>query len=207
MDENNNKNVEKKVVEGTGTVQTKEKKPMDPKTKKILTFSIIGGVALVALIIIIILIATLAGKPNKKEAEKIVKDFLEAMNDADEEKFIKAIDTEGFIIFNEEGEKKFDKKYNDKKKYIKEYLENEDIDDLEEAEEDLASAFKSSYRYSSTEYSLNEISSTEKSSKSKKIKIIKAKLKAKGSYSTDNKTVKFYVIKVSGKYKIVGIDL
>lgn len=208
MDENNQKikkenlDVEQKVNEN------KVKKQMDPKTKKILTFSIIGGAALLALILIIVFIACFGGKPSKKESEKLVKKYLQAATDDDADKFAEIIDTEGYIIYKEEGIKKFDKKYKDKKKYLKEYYEDNDLDGLSEAEDEVAETFENKYYsyYSTYEYSLKEITSIEKLNSSKKLKVIKAKVKVDNGYSKDTKTMKFYVMKVSGKYKIVAVE-
>ncbi len=185
------------------------KKAMDPKKKKIITFSIIGGAALIVFIILIALILSMAGKPSKSKSEELVKSYLKAINDSDEDKFGDLIDTKGYIIFNEEGEKKFDRKYKEKDTYIKKYLDDKNYDDISDAEDYILSQVSSKYSYSYKEYSLKEIASVEKSSKSSKIKEIKAKVKVKSSYSTssDTKTLKLYVIKVDGKYKVVGSEL
>lgn len=196
------KNTEKKDV---------EKKSMDPKTKKIITFSIIGGVALIVLVLIIALIVGISGKPSKSKSEELVKSYLKAVQEADEDKFEKLIDAKGYIIFQEEGEKKFDKKYKDKEKYIKDYLKDKNYDDITEAKDSIISSFKSkySYYYNSKEYSLKEITSVKKSNRSKKIVEIKAKVKVKSSYSSssDTKNLKLYVLKVDGEYKVIGAEL
>lgn len=195
--------------ENNNVKQDVEKKKMEPKTKKIMTFSIIGGVALIAIIVIIALIVGLSGKPSKGKAQDLVKSYLSAVENADEDKFEKIIDTKGYIIFKEEEEKKFDTKYKNKDKYIKDYLEDRDYDDLSDAKDSILSSLKSRYSYSSKEYSLKEITSIKKSSKSKKISIIKAKVKVKSKYSStsDTKNLKLYVVKVDGQYKVVGADL
>lgn len=202
MENNNNEN---KDVEQKNA----EKKPMDPKTKKIITCSIIGGVALIVLIVIIALVAGLSGKPSKGKSEELVKSYLKAVQEADDEKFENLIDVKGYIIFKEEGEKKFDAKYKDKETYIKKYLKDKNYDDVSEAKDSISSSFKSRYSYSSKEYSLKEITSIKKSNRSKKICEIKAKVKAKSSYSSssDTKNLKLYVMKVDGKYKIIGAEL
>lgn len=201
------KNIEKKDVEKNNV----EKKSMDPKTKKIITFSIIGGVALIVLIIVIALIIGMLGKPSKSKSEELVKSYLKAVEEADGDKFEKLIDVKGYIIFQEEGEKKFDAKYKDKEKYIKKYLNDKNYDDVSEAKESIVSSFKSkySYYYSSKEYSLKEITSVKKSNRSKKISVIKAKVKVKrsSSSSSDTKNLKLYVVKVDGEYKVIGADL
>ncbi len=178
-----------------------------PKKRSPLTYTIVGGIGLIAFILILaVVIALMSGKPSKKTAEKVVKSYIEAMNDADGDKFLNTIDPEGYIIFQEEGEKKFDKNYKDKKDYIKEYLEDHDYDDMDEAKESLAATFKSTYKYTSSEYSVKQITSVAKSSRSKNIKVVKAKIKYKNSYSSDTKTMKFYLMKVKGKYKVVGME-
>lgn len=180
------------------------------KKKKIILFSVIGAVVLVLAIIIGIIIAN-AGKPSKKEAEKIVKSYISAFNDADGDKMIDIIDAEGMIIFQEEGEKKFNKKYKDKKKYVKNWIEDKDLDDIEDVEDKLKDSFESTNSSGRYEASLKEIVSVKKSEKSSKLAVIKAKIKMKTeSYysedSSETKTIKFYVLKVKGKYKIVGTD-
>lgn len=200
--------VERKVSQVQSNVKedsSTQKKAMDEKTKKIITFSAIGGGALILLIILIVVFASILGKPSKSAAEKIIKTYVQAMNDDDGEKAMSVIDTEGYIIFKEDGEKKFDKNYKNKKKYLKEYYDDNNFDDKDQAEEDLEDYFESSYKYSSYEYSLKEIVSIEKSSKSKKLYIVKAKIKEKLTSTSNTSTYKFYMMKVGGKYKIVGL--
>ena len=200
------KNIQKKESKNKG-----EKKPIDLKNKKIITFTIIGGVALIVLVIIIALIAGMVSKPSKSKSEELVKSYLKAVQDADGDKFGKLIDIKGYIIFNEEGEKKFAAKYKDKEKYIKDYLKDKNYDDISEAKDSIISSFKSkySYSYNSKEYSLKEITSIKKSNRTNKITIIKAKVKVKSSYSSssDTKNLKLYVMKVDGEYKIIGAEL
>lgn len=176
--------------------------------KKIITFSIIGGVALIALILIIVLLGAFAGKPSKSEAEKLVKNYLQAATDDEADQFADVIDTEGYIIYKEEGVKKFDKKYKDKKKYLKDYYEDHNLDGLSEAKDKVAETFENKYYtyYSSKEYTLKEITSIEKLNSSKKLKVIKAKVKVKYSSTSDTQSMKFYVMKVNGKYKIVAVE-
>lgn len=213
VNENPEENVKDEISEVNGqTVQNEqevnENKNIKPKNKKILTFSLVGGIAVVAIIIIAIIIACFAGKPSKSKSEEIIKDYLAAINDKSEDEFAKVIDTKGYIVYKEEGEKKFDKKYDDKK-YIKNYLEDNNFDELSDAESSITTTLKNKYKYSSKEYSLKEITSIKKSSKSKKIKIIKAKLKVKSSYSSSSDTanLKLYVIKVDGKYKVINAEI
>lgn len=213
VNENPEENVKDEISEVNGqTVQNEqevnENKNTKPKNKKILTFSLVGGIAVVVLIIIAIVIACFAGKPSKSKSEEIIKDYLAAINDKSEDEFAKVIDTKGYIVYKEEGEKKFDKKYDDKK-YIKNYLEDNNFDELSDAESSITTTLKNKYKYSSKEYSLKEIASIKKSSKSKKIKIIKAKLKVKSSYSSSSDTanLKLYVIKVDGKYKVINAEI
>lgn len=213
VNENPEENVKDEISEVNGqTVQNEqevnENKNTKPKNKKILTFSLVGGIAVVVLIIIAIVIACFAGKPSKSKSEEIIKDYLAAINDKSEDEFAKVIDTKGYIVYKEEGEKKFDKKYDDKK-YIKNYLEDNNFDELSDAESSITTTLKNKYKYSSKEYSLKEITSIKKSSKSKKIKIIKAKLKVKSSYSSSSDTanLKLYVIKVDGKYKVINAEI
>ncbi len=213
VNENPEENVKNEISEvNEQSVQNEqevnENKNTKPKNKKILTFSLVGGIAVVALIIIAIVIACFAGKPSKSKSEEIIKDYLAAINDKSEDEFAKVIDTKGYIVYKEEGEKKFDKKYDDKK-YIKNYLEDNNFDELSDAESSITTTLKNKYKYSSKEYSLKEITSIKKSSKSKKIKIIKAKLKVKSSYSSSSDTanLKLYVIKVDGKYKVINAEI
>lgn len=238
MDEKNieNKDVEKKInVEGNKEVEKKSKvknnkdaekkadveknvnaeantdieKEADSKKKKVITFSVVGIVAVIAIIVALILVIGMIGKPSKSKSEELINDYLKAANDSDGDKFAKLIDVKGYIIFKEEGEKKFDKKYKDKEKYIKDYLDDKNYDDISDAKDAISSTFKSQNSYSSKEYSLKEITKVEKSSKSKKISVIKAKVKVKSKYSSssDTKTMKLYVIKADKEYKIVGAEL
>lgn len=186
----------------------KDVKSSNNSKKKIITFSIIGGVALIAIILVIVLISAFAGKPSKSEAEKLVKKYLQAATDDEAEQFADIIDTEGYIIYKEEGVKKFDKKYSNKKKYLKDYYEDHNLDGLSEAKDEVAETFENRYYtyYSSKEYTLKEITSIEKLNSSKKLKVIKAKVKVKYSSTSDTQTMKFYVMKVDGKYKIVAVE-
>lgn len=180
----------------------------DVTKKRIITFSVIGGVALIALILVIILLGSFAGKPSKSEAEKLVKKYLQAATDDDADQFADIIDTEGYIIYKQEGIKKFDKKYKDKKKYLKDYYEDHNLDGLSDAKDKVAEEFENKYYtyYSSKEYTLKEITGIEKLNSSKKLKVIKAKVKVKYSSTSDTQTMKFYVMKVNGKYKIVAVE-
>lgn len=204
-----NKSDKKEVIENVkqneNNVSKDSKKEVtkDNKKKNIILFSAIGGVVLIALIVILC-ICLAGGKPSKKQAENLVEEYTKALENSDEYDILDLIDTKGYIIFNEEGEKSFNKKYKEKDDYIKRYLKKNDLDDIEEAEEKIYKSIKSKNYY---KYSLKEISSIKKSSKCNKIVIIKAKVKAKSSYSTDTKTLRLYVIKVSGKYKIVGSEV
>lgn len=176
--------------------------------KRLFAFSLVGGIAVVLIIILAIIFISMAGKPSKAKSEELVKDYLKAVNDDDADEFAKLIDVKGYIIFNEESEKKFDKKYKSKN-YINDYLKDNNYDELSDAKDAISSKFKNKYTYSSKEYSLKEITEVKKSTKSKKVKIIKAKVKVKTSYSssTDTANLKLYVIKVDGKYKIVSAEL
>ena len=176
--------------------------------KRLFAFSLVGGIAVVLIIILAIIFISMAGKPSKAKSEELVKDYLKAVNDDDADEFAKLIDVKGYIIFNEESEKKFDKKYKNKN-YINDYLKDNNYDELSDAKDAISSKFKNKYTYSSKEYSLKEITEVKKSTKSKKVKIIKAKGKVKTSYSssTDTANLKLYVIKVDGEYKIVSAEL
>lgn len=176
--------------------------------KRLFAFSLVGGIAVVLIIILAIIFISMAGKPSKAKSEELVKDYLKAVNDDDADEFAKLIDVKGYIIFNEESEKKFDKKYKNKN-YINDYLKDNNYDELSDAKDAISSKFKNKYTYSSKEYSLKEITEVKKSTKSKKVKIIKAKVKVKTSYSSsaDTANLKLYVIKVDGEYKIVSAEL
>ena len=201
QNEDNEKNVKEEVnveVKENSTSdkndESKDEKAPKTKNRRVLTFSLVGGIAVVILLIIVLVVISLLGKPSKKQSEKLIKDYLSAINDKD--------------VFKEESEKKFDKKYKDKD-YIKKYLKDNSYEDISDVEDSISSEFKSKYGYYSREYSFKEISEIKKSGKSKKIKIIKAKVKTKSKYSSNSDTVnlKLYVIKVDGNYKIVGAEM
>lgn len=215
QNEDNEKNVKEEVnveVKENSTSdkndESKDEKAPKTKNRRVLTFSLVGGIAVVILLIIVLVVISLLGKPSKKQSEKLIKDYLSAINDKDGDEYIKLIDTKGYIVFKEESEKKFDKKYKDKN-YIKKYLKDNSYEDISDVEDSISSEFKSKYGYYSREYSFKEISEIKKSGKSKKIKIIKAKVKTKSKYSSNSDTVnlKLYVIKVDGNYKIVGAEM
>lgn len=176
------------------------------KLKSIDMKNIVIVAVIIAVIIAAILgITALGSKPNKKKAEEIVKNYLEAMSDGDGDKMLELIDDKGYIIFNEYGEKKFDKKYKDAKKYVNNYLEEKKYDDLEDATKDIAKKFENNNKY--YKYDFKEIVSIEKSSKSKKIIIVKAKVKQKTDYATNNNTIKLYLVKVKSQFKVVGVEM
>lgn len=204
---NEEKKVEKIAEDNKQKVKTTEEKipNTSDKKKKIITFSVIGGIALL-LIIIIVAICLNAGKMSKKQAEKLVNQYTEAISEKDGDKLLDIIDTKGYVIFQEEGEKDFNKKYKDKENYIKKYIKKNDYDDLEDIEEEISSSFESKYKYLSYEYTLKEITDIKKSSKSNKIVVVKAKVKVKSSYGTDTKTLRLYTVKVNNKFKIVGAE-
>ncbi|MBR2704241.1 MAG: hypothetical protein IKE91_02110 [Clostridia bacterium] len=207
MDENNNKDVEKNVNETVQSNFTEESAPAKSGNKtKVIVISVIAVAVALLLIAGIVALVKNLGKPSKSQAKKVVESYLEAINDDDDDALIKLIDTDGYVILKEEKESKFDKKYKKKSSYVKDFMEDNNIDDEEELEDKITSnegyIFGSSY-----EYSLKEITSVKKSSKSSKIAIIKAKVKRESSYSKDTETLTLYVIKSGGKYKVIGSKL
>lgn len=201
--------IETTVKKGDSVKEEKKSINMDDKTKKIILFSAIGVASVVLLIGIIIFIVGLFGKPSKSVATDLVKDYLEAINDKDSEKFEKLIDVKGYVIYKEEGLKKFDSKFKEKDKYINKYMNDKGYEDIDEVKSSVSKSFKTKYQYDSKEYSFKEIVKIEKSTKSKKTVVIKAKIKAKrkNSDSSDTKTMKMYVTKVDGKFKVVGVEI
>ena len=205
MDEEKKKDVEKKGQTVVNDVN-QESAPVKSGKTKVIVISVIAAIVAVLVIVGIVALVKNAGKPSKKQAEKIVESYLEAINDDDDDSLIKQIDVDGYVILKEEKESKFDKKYKKKSSYIKDFMEDKSIDDREELEEKVVN--NEGYIFSSYyDYSLKEISSVKKSSKSSKIAIIKAKVKQESSYSKDTKTLKLYVIKEKGKYKVVKSEL
>ena len=177
---------------------------VDNKKKKIITFSVIGGIALVIILIVAILL--IGGKPSKKNAKEIVELYLEAVNNYDGEKFLDLLDSSGYIIYHDGGEDEFNKKYNNKNDNIKEYLDRNFYDNLKDAEEEISNSFRRTYKYDLYEYELAEISYIGKSKKSNKLAIIKAKVNIKSVSSNDTKELVIYTTKVDGKYKIVSAE-
>jgi len=110
MENENNKDVKvnENVVEST--IAQESTAPKSKGKTKIIVFSIVGVLLAIAIIVGIVLIVKNAGKPSKKQAEKIVKSYLEAINDKDSESVLKQIDMDGYVILSEEGEKKLDNK-------------------------------------------------------------------------------------------------
>lgn len=110
VNENPEENVKDEISEVNGqTVQNEqevnENKNTKPKNKKILTFSLVGGIAVVAIIIIAIIIACFAGKPSKSKSEEIIKDYLAAINDKSEDEFAKVIDTKDILYTKKKAKK------------------------------------------------------------------------------------------------------
>lgn len=179
---------------------------MSNKAKKICILACIGLVLVTILTLAIFFIGSTLGKPSKKNAQKIINVYLDAINQNDGSKAISIIDAEGYTIFSDVGEKKFDKTYNNKKEYMEEYFEDNNCDDLEELENSIADSFEGIYKYNSYKYTLKRIVSIEKSSKSKKIVVIEAKVKKKNSYTSNTETKIFYLMKVKGSYKIICVE-
>lgn len=200
------KEIQNKDVEN---VKKSEDVTNNGKNKKIIAISLVSLVGIIALIAIIIFVIGALGKPSKKVSEQLVKDYLEAVNDDDGDKFTDLIDLSGYVIYKEEDLKKFDNKYKDKEKYLKKYMEEKSYDEKADVKDAIAKTFKNNSSYKHNEYSLKEITSIKKSEKSKKVVVIKAKVKSKSKYydSTDTVNLKMYVVKVSGEYKIVGAEL
>ena len=211
MDEEEKKDVEfsaETVASDPTTNQgTAEEVKAPNNKKKIITFSIIGAVALIAIIAVVIILVNVLGKPSKSQAQKIAESYISALNDKDEDALAKLIDADGYVIFKEEKESKFDTKYKEKNSYIKKYMDKNNIDDKDELEEKIAKEEYSNARASYYEYSFKEITDVKKSSKSSKIIVIKAKVNKKTSYDKESKVLRLYVMKVSGKYKIVGTEI
>lgn len=207
MDEKNNKDVEKNVKSTAQSNFTQDAAPAGSGNKtKVIVISVIAIAVVLLLIAGIVALAKNLGKPSKNQAKKVVESYLEAINEDDDDELIKQIDVDGYVILKEENESKFDKKYKKKSSYIKDFMDDKNLDDKEELEEKITDnegyIFGSSY-----EYSLKEITNVKKSSKSSKIAIIKAKVKKESSYSKDTVTLTLYVIKSGGKYKVIGSKL
>lgn len=207
MDEKNNKDVENKATKTVQENVAQESAPAESGNKaKVIIISVISIAVVLLLIAGIVALAKNLGKPSKNQAKKIVESYLEAINEDDDDELIKQIDVDGYVILKEENESKFDKKYKKKKDYIKDFMDDNNLDDREELEGKITDnegyIFGSSY-----EYSLKEITSVKKSSKSSKIAIIKAKVKKESSYYKDSQTLTLYVIKSGGKYKVIGSKL
>lgn len=212
MDEKNNKDVEKKVKNTAQTVNSNFTQEADSaksgNKSKIIIISVIAVAVALLLIAGIVALAKNLGKPSKKQAEKLVKSYIEAINEEDDEELLKMIDADGYAVFQEADEKesKFDKKYKKKKDTVEDFMDDKNLDDKDELEEYIikneGNEFYTSYGY---EYSFKSISSVKKSSKSSKIAVIKAKVKIKTRYDDDyTRTLVLYVMKVSGKYKVIG---
>ena len=110
------KEIQNKDVEN---VKKSEDVTNNGKNKKIIAISLVSLVGVIALIAIIIFVIGALGKPSKKVSEQLVKDYLEAVNDDDGDKFTDLIDLSGYVIYKEEDLKKFDNKYKDKEKHLK----------------------------------------------------------------------------------------
>ena len=206
MDEEKKKDVKQEsqtVVNNVG----QESAPVKSGKTKVIVISVIAAILAVLAIVGIVAIVKNAGKPSKKQAEKIVKSYLEAINDQDDEALLKQIDVDGYVILKEEEkESKFDKNYKKKSSYMKKFKEDKDLDDDEDVEK-LVTKYEKSVFSSYYDYSFKEISSVKKSEKSGKISIIKAKIKQSSSYSDSKKTLTLYVIKEKGKFKVIGSKL
>ena len=211
MNDEKNEEVKQNEVVKPKDVKGKKKKDgeinsnMDSKKKKAITFGVVGGIVLI-IIILAVTIFLICAKPSKKTAEKIVKSYLGAIEDYDGARWLSLIDSKGYIIYQKEGESKFNEKYKDKEDYINKYLDDNFYDDMDDAEDEISSDFVRSYKYDLRDYEFKEISYIKKSKKSDKLFQIKAKVKVKSSYSTDIKNLILYTIKVDGKYKIVDAE-
>lgn len=218
MDENENKDVEKVEEATANTAETVAKEPTNTqsaepaKSNKGVKIAIISVIALIVVALVIVGIVAIVknvNKPSKKQAEKVVEEYLKVVNDNDKDELVKLIDTDGYIILKEEKESKFDKKYKNKNSYIKSKMKDVGADDVEDLEKLVAKQELSSVFYPSKyEYSLKEIISVKKSEKSSKIFVIKAKVSLKDRYDEkETKTLTMQVIKVKGKYKVVGTKI
>ena len=214
MDEKNNKDVEKKVKNTAQTVNDNFTQNADPvksgNKTKVIVISVIAVAIVLLLIAGIVALAKNLGKPSKKQAEKLVKSYIDAINDDDEEDILSQIDVDGYTVFQavDEKESKFDKKYKKKKDTVEDFMDDKNLDDKDELEdyivENEEDEFYTDYGY---EYTFKSISSVKKSSKSSKIAVIKAKVKIETSYSDYTRTLVLYVMKVSGKYKVIGSQI
>lgn len=211
MDEEKNKDVEGAVENTTSENTVDEGATANVKASgnksKVILFSVVGVVALIFVIVGIVVCANVFGKPSKNQAKKLAQSYISAINDKDDDALIKLIDADGYVIFKEEKESKFDSKYKDRSSYIKKYLDKNNIDDREELEEKIAKEEINNARPSYYEYSFKEITDIKKSSKSSKIIVIKAKVSQKTSYDKESKVLRLYVMKVSGKYKVIGSEI
>lgn len=178
---------------------------MNERRKKIIVVLTMFFLIITLLILSIVCLAKYIDKPSKKTATKLVETYLEAINENDGTVAMSVIDAEGYAIYEAEGEAGFDKTYKKKKLFFEEYYEDNDYEGLEDYKDHLSDSFENNHKYNSYEYSLGKIISIEKSKDSKKIYIIKVKVKKQSSYTFNSETMKFYVIKINGKYKIIGM--
>ena len=79
---------------------------MNGKKKKIIILASFGITIIVLLGLIILCLATSLNKPSKNTAEKLIKNYIKAMNEDDGARALSVIDAEGYLIYQEEGEKK-----------------------------------------------------------------------------------------------------
>lgn len=164
--------------------------------------SILAVVAIIALIFIII---NISNKPNKEKAKTLVENYVSAMSEGNGEKMLGLIDSEGYIIFNENKEKTFDENYKKKTDFINDYLNKNSLSDMNAATQKIKTDFENVYGYYT--YTINEITSIENSEKSKNLIVVRCKVQLKSNrYSTVN-SARFYILKNNGEYKIVGMDM
>lgn len=203
----NNVENEPEVVKDAKEDAEKKSDEGGSKKTKIILFSVIGSVVVVALIAIIIILANVLSKPSKGEAKKIAQSYISAINDKDKDALLKTIDSDGYIIFKEEGEKKFNEKYKEKSQYIRKYMDKNNLDDSDDLDKQVLKDFNTDLKYSSFNYTVKEVTDVKKSSKSNKLVLIKAKVRVESSYVDTTKVLRLYVTKVKGKYKIVSAEL
>ena len=165
---------------------------------------------IIAVVAIVVVILAIVGIVNavKPSPEKAVKSFLKNLDSKKIEKAIDQMDFVGMAAFDEceddyedfkDNYNDFKDEYEDDKEETEEYID-EMVEELQDTIDDL----------DEFNVEIKEVKKARKVKDAKNLYKVRAKIKTivKSDDDTerDNSTIDFYVYKVSGKYKIVGMD-
>lgn len=202
MDENENKS---NAGENAKNVVSSAKDKTTTVLKKVVELAkthrkVLIGVVVVILALVVLSNLFLGGK------KRVVKKFVNALDDAKAEKAIKCIDVAGYMVLSDMDKDDYEDFYDEYKDYVDSDDWEETQEDYEEDLDDKIESFQDDLEDSETKTKIKKFKKVEKVGKN--LYEVKVQLESKdedGDKNTDTTT--FYVMKKGLSYYVVGGDL